>query len=87
MSFNGAPASLEHNVIEVLQKHCAKLTGNAPDLLFNIGDRVKVTEGCFSQVEAIVTATSGEERVILLLNLFNREHHVELPVNLLEAVA
>jgi transcriptional antiterminator RfaH len=85
--FNGIPASLDHAIVESLQKHCAKLNNNTSELLFNIGDRVLVADGCFSQIEAIVTATSGLERVTLLLNLFNREHQVEMPVSMLEAVA
>ncbi len=79
--FNGVPASLDHTLIEELQHHCAKLNGLAPEPMYKIGDRVIVTEGCFKELEAIVTATSGEERVILLLNLFNRPQHVELSVS------
>lgn len=76
--FNGIPASLDHHMVEELQRHCAKLNGLAAEPIYKIGDRVVVTDGCFKELEAIVTATNGEERVILLLNLFNRPQHVEV---------
>lgn len=79
--FNGVPASLDHHLIEQLQRHCARLNGEAPEPIYKIGDRVIVTDGCFKELEAVVTATSGEERVTLLLNLFNRPQYVELPVD------
>ncbi len=83
--FNGVPASLPHHLVEQLQRHCARLHGEAPEPVYKIGDRVIVTDGCFKELEAVVTATSGEERVVLLLNLFNRPQHVELPVSAVAA--
>ena len=76
--FNGIPASLDHHIIEELQRHCAKLNGQVAEPLYKVCDHFVVTDGCFKELEAIVTATKGEERVILLLNLFNRPQHVEL---------
>ena len=76
--FNGVPASLPHTIIEELQRHCAKLNGQIAEPLYKIGDQVIVTDGCFKEIEAIVTATNGDERVVLLLNLFNRPQYVEL---------
>lgn len=78
VSFNGVPASLNHHIVEELQHQCARLNGLAPEPIYKIGDRVVVTDGCFKELEAIVTATNGEERVILLLNLFNRPQHIEV---------
>jgi len=76
--FNNVPATLDHHLVEALQRHCEKLHGLTPEPLYKVGDRVVITEGCFKELEAIVTATSGEERVVLLLNLFSRPQHVEL---------
>jgi hypothetical protein len=36
---------------------------------------------CFKELEAIVTAVSGEERVTLLINLFNRQQYVDMSVH------
>lgn len=79
--FNNLPASLDSHIITGLQQQCARLNGQAPEFLFKQGDRVLITEGCFKELEAIVTATTGEERVTLLINLFNRTQHVELSVH------
>lgn len=79
--FNGVPACLGHDVINALKRHCAKLNGAPPEPIYKVGDKVVVIDGCFKDIQAIVTATSGEERVSLLLNLFNREQSVELPVS------
>ena len=78
--FNGVPASLSHNIVEGIQRQCERLHGKAAEPMFTPGQRVLITEGCFKDIEAMVTATTGEERVCLLINLFNREQHVELPV-------
>jgi transcriptional antiterminator RfaH len=79
--FNGIPASLDDRVVEELQRQCARLRGEAPISLYKVGDRVLVTDGCFKELEAIVTATDADERVTLLLNLLNRPQHIELSVN------
>jgi transcriptional antiterminator RfaH len=76
--FNGVPARLNHHLIEALQHQCTKLHGLEPEPIYKIGDRVVLTDGCFKELEAIVTATNGEERVTLLLNLFNRPQHLEV---------
>lgn len=78
--FNGKPASLDAYMIESLKYHCARLNGQAAAPLFKSGDRVVITEGAFKEVEAIVTEAKATERVVLLINLFQREQYVELPV-------
>lgn len=85
--FDGIPAKLDGFMIEALQRQCAKLNGEPVQSLYQVGDSVVITEGCFKQIEAVVTAVSGDERVCLLLNLFNRQQSVELPVEVLEKVA
>lgn len=79
--FNSLPASLDHHIIEALQQQCTRFNGQSAEPVFKIGQRVVITEGCFKEIEAIVTATSGEERVTLLINLFNRQQYVELSVH------
>ena len=79
--FNSTPASLDHQLIAGIQYQCARLNGQEVAPLFKPGQHVRITEGCFKELEAIVTATSGEERVTLLINLFNRQQHIELSVH------
>ena len=82
--FNGIPASLDSGIIEALQRQCARQNGEPVPSLYHIGDYVRVTDGCFKNIEAIVTAVSGDERVSLLFNLFKREQQVNVPVEVLE---
>lgn len=79
--FDGIPASLDQHIISDLQRHCAKLNGQAAEPMFKPGGRVLITEGCFKNLEAIVKTASDEERVILLINLLNREQQVELSLH------
>lgn len=79
VTFNGVPARISSDVIETLRHHCFRLEQDGPANLFKKGDRVRITEGCFKDWEAIVMAPSGEERVALLLHLFNRSQYLELP--------
>lgn len=76
--FNGISASLDHHITEELQRLCARLTGLAAEPIYKIGDCVVVADGYFKELEAIATATNGEKRVTLLLNLFNRPQHVDV---------
>lgn len=79
--FNGIPASLDSQIITALQHQCARLNGQEAEPILKVGQRVIISEGCFKELEAIVTATSGEERVTLLINLFNRQQYVEMSVH------
>ncbi|MDP3705985.1 MAG: transcription/translation regulatory transformer protein RfaH [Legionellaceae bacterium] len=79
VTFNGVPASISNDLIEDLRNICIKMNHSGPENMFKKGDRVRITQGCFKDLEAIVMAPTGEERVILLLNLFNRQQHLELP--------
>lgn len=79
--FNGIPASLDEGFITALQQRCAKLNGQGAEAMLKPGQRVMITEGCFKDLEAIVTANTGEERVMLLINLFNRQQYIELSVH------
>lgn len=78
--FNGVPVPVPEQVVLGLQQHCARLDGAEPEPLFHPGEQVVITEGCFKQLEAVVQATKGEERVVLLLNLLNQPQRIELPV-------
>ena len=79
--FNGLPASLDSDIITALQHQCARLNGQEAEPILKLGQKVIITEGCFKELEAIVTAVSGEERVTLLINLFNRQQYVDMSVH------
>ena len=45
--FNGIPASLDTALIDNLKREYAKLNGDVSQQLYQVGDRVLVTDGCF----------------------------------------
>ncbi|MBB3063194.1 transcription elongation factor/antiterminator RfaH [Microbulbifer rhizosphaerae] len=80
VSFNGQPCPVPEGIVTGLQERCAELNSIEPAQLYKPGDTAFITEGCFKDLEAIVQAVKGEERVILLLNLLNRNQTIEIPL-------
>jgi len=79
VQFSNQPAPVPDQLIEELRKHESNHT---PGELFSPGDRVRITDGAFAEIEALFLAMDGEERVVLLLNLLQREQRVLLPLDL-----
>lgn len=86
VGFQGQPSIVSPAIITALMRHCRILNGQEPEPEFKPGQPVTITEGCFKAVEAIVKATRGDERVILLMNLVHQQHELELPVKAVRAV-
>ena len=80
VSFNGAPAIVEDEIIHSLKIQCDKSYNQEPQALYQAGERVIITEGCFNNIEAIVKASKAEDRVLLLLQLLNGTQTIELPL-------
>ncbi len=51
---------------------------------FSPGERVQVSGGSFSDIEAIFVSSDGEERSVILLNLLQREQKVRVPTRYLQ---
>lgn len=81
VSFNGRPIPVCDEIVLGLRQQCAILAGQEPEPIFRQGQKVVITDGCFRELEAIVQTTRGDERVILLLSMLNRQQRVELPVS------
>ena len=79
--FNGYPASVDDFVINALKQRCELLNQDPQSSLYKPGDKVRVIDGGFKELEAIVMTKDADERVILLLNLFNREHNINMSVH------
>ncbi len=75
--FNGAPATVDPQIIQDLKYHCDKLNGLAPAPMFKKGEKVLINNGPFKDIEAVVTANKEEDRVLLLLSMLNKEHELE----------
>lgn len=76
VSFNGTPHPVPDSLIAVLEQSAAKPL--SPRALFNAGERVIVTHGCFKHVEAIVKSVTADERIIVLMNILQTEQALEM---------
>lgn len=81
VNFNGTPISVDKEIVYGLQRKCAELAGKEPEPLFEAGQKVVITDGCFKELEAIVQCTRSFERVVLLLDMLNRSQRIELPTD------
>lgn len=82
--FNGEPATVDSDVVDHIRSRCAAV--NEPRPLFRAGQRVRICEGAFRDIEAMVQAVDGVERVVLLLNFMQREQRVAVTARQLVAV-
>lgn len=74
----GADATpIPDQLIERLQQQEQGLTAQQ---LLAPGDKVRITNGAFAEVEAIFLTMNGDERVVLLMNILHRPQRVSLPL-------
>jgi transcriptional antiterminator RfaH len=83
--FRQYPVPVSDEIIESIRQRLASDKSHEPYL--QRGDRVRVTEGPFCDIEAIFVANDGRERVALLLNILQREQRVSFPIASVRKVA
>ena len=77
--FDEHPLPVRDDIIEKIR---ARLAGPLPpEPYLQPGQRVQITEGAFNQLEAIFIASSGDERVVLLLQIMQTEQKLEFPLH------
>lgn len=76
VGFGGMPLCLDNSLITHLQQRTTALIKPA----LKAGDSVHITEGGFAELDAIFVAMEGERRVILLLDLLNRQQQISMPL-------
>lgn len=76
--FNEHPLPVRDEIIEAIRGRLTTSPLKVPYL--QPGERVRIVEGSFSQLEAIFVANDGDERVTLLLNILHSEQTVSFPV-------
>lgn len=76
---------LTHGVIDALRRLCEAhgSEAEAPPTLFSPGQRVRILEGPFRDLDAIVHAQNGAERVAILLNWMGREARLDVSIHAL----
>jgi|SRR5579872_4955524 len=75
---NGRLLPIEDRIIEAIGERLSVGQPSVPYL--TPGERVVITEGPFSHVEAIFLANDGSARVTLLMNILHREQTLSFPV-------
>ncbi len=83
VAFGGEPTPVPDEVVAEIQ---ARDGAPVDGLSIKPGDRVRVTEGCFATLEPIFLGFDGEERVMLLLDLMNKQTKLKLPLSSVEPV-
>ncbi len=76
--FGDLPVAVPDAIVTELQQHSP---GATPTALFNVGDKVQITDGALAGLEAIYAATDGEERVVLLIKLLHQTQQVKVPLS------
>jgi transcriptional antiterminator RfaH len=71
VTFGMEPAKVDHALIEFLRESEAKIS-EKPQRLFDVGDRLLVTNGPFAGIEAIYQMSNGEGRVMVLIELLSK---------------
>jgi transcriptional antiterminator RfaH len=77
VSFNGSPQAVPDALLVALH---ARFDEQPAQALFQPGDKVRVTEGCFNGVEAVVQAVTADERIIVLMKLLQSEHALAMDI-------
>ena len=83
--FGTEPAKVADALIEALKTNEAQFKA-APQKLFELGQRLVVTDGPFAGVEGMFQMSDGGQRVILLIELMSKQVSLKLAPNQVKAV-
>lgn len=75
---NNQAVSVADHIIDEIRDRTERPNFRLPYL--QPGERVRITEGAFTNVEAIFLANDSEQRVVLLMNILHQEQQVEFPL-------
>lgn len=76
--FAAYPTPVLDEIIEDIRERLKEAHSLEPYL--RPGERVRITEGAFSHIEAIFIAADGDERVVLLLGLLQKDQEMSFPL-------
>lgn len=74
LAFGSTPVKIPESLIKQLKKRIQP----TPEKVFKAGDQVLIEEGPFKGLQAIFATKKGDERVILLLNLLQKQQRIEM---------
>ncbi len=75
VAFCGQPCQVQDAIVEQLKHRCATAEMHR---VLKSGDQVQIQIGEFADLEAIFLSMDGDERVMLLLNVLNRQQRVQV---------
>jgi transcriptional antiterminator RfaH len=76
VSFGGVPVAVSDCLVKQLQARVENYVKSE----LKLGDNVRIIEGEFAELDAIFMAMDGDERVVLLIRLLNRQQQISLPM-------
>jgi len=84
----GEPVVVPEKEIVAMRERLKKGIPKVAKLKFSIGDRVKIKEGPFLGFEGVISEMEPEkDKVIVLVNIFDRQTPVELEMDQVEKIA
>jgi transcriptional antiterminator NusG len=88
VSTGGEPVIVPESEITAMKERLKKGIPKVTKLKFNLGDRVKIKEGPFLGFEGVISEIEPEkDKVIVLVNIFDRQTPVELEMDQVEKIA
>lgn len=81
LAFGREPVAVPDSLIETLRQQAVAGSSLLCESGFSPGERVEITEGPFKDLEGVFINSKGEERVIVLLGILQREHRITLKYN------
>lgn len=82
VAFGNQPIAVPDKLIENLKRRLTEKLRKEPNLA--AGDRVHFNVGNSSSFDAIFLSRSGEERILILLQMMHREHILSIPISAIE---
>jgi len=78
VAFGGYPVPMPDDVMAALLNRLRQ--NEAPVAAFKPGDKLHIVGGPFANLEALFHTFDGQERVVVLLNLLNKQQKLALPL-------
>lgn len=79
--FSGYPLPVSAQLIEQLRQRSQASAGQVAVAVLQAGEKVRITEGPFAELEAIFHSMDGLQRAVLLLDMLNRQQTIRLPLS------
>ncbi|WP_350600881.1 transcription/translation regulatory transformer protein RfaH [Pseudomonas sp. 65/3-MNA-CIBAN-0223] len=86
VTFGKQPIAVADELILQLQQRLQNQINGAlqESTTLEPGDRVRINNGTYKELEAIFLSHDGAERIVILLQLLHREHTLSVPINTIE---